>query len=189
MKTIEERIKLEKRFWLDLFTVIQKSGHHPEWETISHLTSRQKVWNRLANSHHHKEQSGFYGLSFNIGRIGSHELRFCIEMQDELKIGLRFSTGMMYWTEEEIETWEELTLRLEGSGVKWDFDQPGWFVFKKLPVILNFRSITNSAALDLSYYQADSYARILIIDDIFNRISDIRSASYSPKTKKVWSLC
>ena len=109
-------------------------------------------------------------------------------MQDELKIGLRFREGINYWTEEEIQMWGDLTIRLE-QGSKWDFETDGWFAKKNLPVRLNFIDSTNPAALDLSYYKADSYAKILIVDELFELIKEVRNACYTPEKKKVWSLC
>ncbi|MCK5821091.1 MAG: hypothetical protein KAH17_04365 [Bacteroidales bacterium] len=187
MKTTQERIRLEKRFWLDITTVLERSRIKPEWEVISQLTSRQGVWKRLMKKHENGDP-GFYGISFPVGRIGNHEIRLCLEMQDELKIGLRLREGIRYWTEEEIQAWGDLTLRLDRSS-KWDFEAAGWFARKKMPVRLDFSDPENSAAIDLSYYREDSYAKILIIDELFERIKEVRNACFTPKVKKVWSLC
>lgn len=187
MKTTEERIRLEKRFWLDITTALGKSRIKTEWEVISQQTSRQGVWRRLTERHENGEK-GFYGISFSVGRIGNHDIRLCLEMQNELKIGLRFREGIRYWTEDEIQAWGDLTIRLDRSS-KWDFEASGWFARKKMPVQLNFSDPENAAAIDLSYYREDSYARILIIDELFERIKEVRNACYTPKVKKVWSLC
>ncbi len=187
MKTKEERIRLEKRFWLDIVTVLEKARIKVDWEVISNSCSRQKVWKRLTNRHFNGDP-GFYGLSIPVGRIGNHEIRLCIEMQDELKIGLRFREGIIYWTEEEIQDWGDLTMRLDHSS-KWNFEASGWFATKEMPVRLDFTDSENPAAIDLSFYKADSYAKILIIDELFERIKEVRVATYTPKVKKVWSLC
>jgi len=187
MKTTEERIRLEKRFWLDITTVLGKSRIKHEWESISQQTSQQGVWRKITNRHE-KGESGFYGFSISVGRIGNHEIRLCLEMQNELKIGLRFREGIRYWTEEEIQAWGDLTLRLDRSS-KWDFEATGWFARKKMPVRLDFADQHNPAAIDLSYYKADSYAKILIVNELFERIKEVRNACYTPEVKKVWSLC
>lgn len=187
MKTTEERIRLEKRFWLDFANLLERSRTKIEWEIVSEPCSRQKVWKRISE-HHVKGNPAHYGFTLSVGRIGNHEIRLCMEMQDELKIGLRFREGIRYWTEEEIQSWGDLTLSLD-NGSKWDFEASGWFASKTMPVRLDFTSQENSAAIDLSYYKADSYAQVLIVDELFERIKEVRSACYTPEIKKVWSLC
>lgn len=187
MKTTEERIRLEKRFWLDFANILERSRTKVEWEIISQSCGRQKVWKRISE-HHENANPAHYGFSVSVGRIGNHEIRLCMEMQDELKIGLRFREGIKYWTEEEIQSWGDLTIRLDGSS-KWNFEAEGWFASKKMPVRLCFTEDNNSAAIDLSYYKADSYAKILIVDELFERMREVRNAFYTPEIKKVWSLC
>ncbi len=187
MKTTEERIRLEKRFWLDIATVLERSRYKLEWEIVSQQTNRQKVWKRLTDKHE-KSAQGFYGFSLAVGGIGNHEIRLCLEMQKELTIGLRFREGINYWTEDEIQAWGDLTIRLDRHS-KWDFEAQGWFARKKMPVRLDFTDQNNPAAIDLSYYKADSYAKVLVIDELFDRIKEVRNACYTPEKKKVWSLC
>lgn len=187
MKTTEERVRLEKRFWLDLVNSLERSGIKVEWEVISQPASRNKVWQRLTNLHKLQAPS-FYGISIPVGQIGNHQIRLCLEMQSELTIGLRFREGIRYWTEEEIQSWGDLMLRLD-KGSKWDFEVPGWFAKKKMPVQLRFTDPNNPAAIDLSFYKADSYAKVLILDELFERIKEIRRACVNPEKQKIWSLC
>ncbi len=182
MKTIRERIRLEKQMWLDLFRHFERLGYYPKWEIASKSLSRQKIWSRI-DSYHQGSTKGFYGFAFTVSRIGNHDLQFCVEMQDELKFGLRFREGFPYWTENEIESWGELTLRLDGQS-KWQFDLPGWFASKKLPVRLRFNDSENPAMIDLAIYKDDSYAKLLIVDQLMNALAQIKTSSTHTSNKK-----
>lgn len=186
MKTIATRIRLEKQFWLEMSKMVNRLGYSCKWDVAGQLVSRQKVWNRIDRAHHSK-QPAYYGFLVTLGRIGNHDLQLCLEMQDDLKMGLRFREGFPYWTESEIESWGELTLRLDSSG-KWCFDAMGWFASQKLPVRLNFTEETNPALLDMAYYKADSHARLLLSDELINTILQVRTACAIPIPKSVWSL-
>jgi len=182
MKTVRERIHSEKQLWLDLFKFFKRMGYLPKWEIASQTLSQQKVWKRIEN-HHEEGMPAFYGFAFTIGRIGNHDLRFCLEMQDELKFGLRFREGLQYWTEDEIQSWGELTIRLDSDGL-WTFDNQGWFAAKNLPVRLDFTNPSNSASLDLEYYKEDSYAKLLIVDELLNSLNQVKSSTFHQATKK-----
>lgn len=185
MKTTATRIRLEKQFWLDLSRQANRLGYTCKWEIAGSEVSRQKVWNRIANSHQHGHAT-YYGFSLTIGRIGNHDLRLCLEMQDDLKMGLRFKEGFPYWTEEEIESWGELTFRLGDPG-RWNFEQPGWFAMQKLPVRLHFRKEDQPAALDLFYYKDNSLVRLLLEEELSSRLFQVKHAMYKPEMKKIWS--
>ncbi len=182
MKTTSKRIQTEKQLWLDLFIFFKRQGYNPKWEIASHAIGKQKVWDRL-EAYHDGIGPSMYGFSFSVGRIGNQELRFCVEMQNELKFGLRFREGIAYWTEAEIQDWGELTIRMDGAGV-WDFDLIGWFATRNLPVRLNMVDPGNSAAYDLVQYKDDSYAKLLITDALYNNLHEIKQALRTPKTKK-----
>ena len=182
MKIVSERIHQEKQLWLDLFKFFKRMGYLPKWEIASQTLTQQKIWKRI-ESHHQESNPAFYGFSFTIGRIGNHDLRFCIEMQNELKFGLRFREGIKYWTEDEIQNWGELTIRLDNDG-SWTFDIQGWFATKNLPVRLDFTNPTNSASLDLEYYKEDSYAKLLIVDELLNSLNQVKSSNTYYSIKK-----
>lgn len=186
MKRLTTRIRTEKQFWLDLNRQMVRMGYAPKWEIAGQDVSKQKVWNRI-DDYHNLGAPAFYGMTITVGRIGNHDLRFVLEMQDDLKIGLQFKEGFPYWTEEEIEQWGDLTIRLD-HGSHWSFDTQGWFARQKLPVRLNFRESTNPAALDLEYYRDDSLVRLMIQEEINSKIFLARSACQTPKSNKVWNL-
>ena len=186
MKTFIARIRTEKQFWLDLSRQLTRLGYTVKWELAGYEVSRQKVWNRI-DACHHNGIPAYYGLTVTVGRIGNHDLKLCLEMQDDLKIGLRFKEGFPYWTEDEIENWGDLTFRLDHQG-SWSFDAPGWFATQKLPVKLNFRDKNNPAALDLEYYAEDSLVKLMIQEEISSRLYHVKSVVYSQPSRKVWNL-
>ncbi len=192
MKTNGERIKLEKKFWTDCFEQFKRQGLNPKWEYISTYTSKPKIWEKIVQYHMSSNIQRFYGFSCRIGSIGNHELRFCVEMQDELKMGFRFANGINYWSDNETMQWKELGIQLEASQLGWTFKAMGWYCFRSIPVRLSFVQDDNPAARDMEYYKEDSYARMLLFDEMFSQISLLKQAVlllYTPAKRKVWSLC